>query len=552
MLQDIQEKTDHQHYALAEQGKAWAVVLREEFNVPFAFFDAATGALVWNLDPETDQPALVELEAASVTELAHDGRARVTSLPDNRFRLSLLLYASRKPVLVAAGEISLSGGSETRSTATSERQGAMLQRWLQAVSDRLRLEDQLLSRRHVEETQNAKATTAWEALLALDQLARRLRMHKELTKNQKGVLESAFALLPVQALLWIPSQPDQPVLFQGEPPLTLDECAHLAKALSQKPEHEASVPLFCNEVSTTAWGARFTRIHNLMAFHATDQGPLGWFVAVNKKGSGPFRRSDAALLLPFVALLELHLRWNQRYQDLKDLLAGLTRSLTTALDAKDAYTFGHSERVARVGVELGRELGLEGDELGDIYLAGLLHDVGKIGIQDTVLHKPGALTPEELEHVQQHVTIGYWILAELRQIRNLLPGVLHHHERYDGAGYPDGLSGETIPLLARILAVADAYDAMSHPRPYRDAIPYRRVEEILAQGAGSQWDKRVVDAFFRCRQRIHTIRQRGVGDSLRQAIDGALRSGSRSMREKPRLQPLAGPLPENHSPSDAK
>src|SRR5262249_33783501 len=148
----------------------------------------------------------------------------------------------------------------------------------------------------------------------------------------------------------------------------------------------------------------------------------GWVVAFNKTASGPrppaggqkdapadpppgrrpvaggrqpFRRSDAALLTPFVALLELHARGSGRYQDLKELLVGLTRSLTAALDAKDSYTCGHSERVARIAVELGRELGLTGDELSDIYLAGLLHDVGKIGIRDAVLGKTEPLTAEE-------------------------------------------------------------------------------------------------------------------------------------------------------------
>src|SRR6202035_3019831 len=110
-----------------------------------------------------------------------------------------------------------------------------------------------------------------------------------------------------------------------------------------------------------------------------------------------------------------------------------------------------SERVGRIAVELGRELGLPKEELGDVYLAGLLHDVGKIGVQDTVLHKPGPLSPEEQDHIQQHVTIGYWILAELRQIQNLLPGILYHHEHFDGTGYSDELAGQNIPLLARIL-----------------------------------------------------------------------------------------------------
>lgn len=242
-----------------------------------------------------------------------------------------------------------------------------------------------------------------------------------------------------------------------------------------------------------------------------------------------FRRSDAALLTPFVGLLELHERTSRRYQELKNLLVGLTRSLTSALDTKDSYTYGHSERVARIAVELGRELGLGEDELGDIYLAGLLHDVGKIGIRDAVLGKTEPLTPEEFEHIKQHVTMGYAILADLGQIRNLLPGVLYHHERYDGTGYPDGLAGDAIPLLARILAVADAYDAMSTTRPYRQAVPCRRVEEILLEGAGRQWDQRIVGAFMRCRHKIHAIRQRGVGESLRHALEGALLKADRSV-----------------------
>jgi HD-GYP domain-containing protein (c-di-GMP phosphodiesterase class II) len=228
--------------------------------------------------------------------------------------------------------------------------------------------------------------------------------------------------------------------------------------------------------------------------------------------------------MPFAALLELHLRSSRRYQGLKELLVGLTRSLTSALDAKDSYTYGHSERVARIAVELGRELGLREDEISDVYLAGLLHDVGKIGIRDEVLLKPGSLTPEEFDHLKQHVTIGYSILSDLRPIRHLLPGVLYHHEQWDGSGYPDGLAGEAIPLLARILAVADAYDAMSTRRPYRDALPSAQVEETLRKGAGGQWDKRVIEAFQRCRERIHVIRQRGVGESLCHAIDGALRT----------------------------
>ncbi len=166
------------------------------------------------------------------------------------------------------------------------------------------------------------------------------------------------------------------------------------------------------------------------------------------------------------------------------------------------------------------------DELSDIYLAGLLHDIGKIGVRDEVLTKRGPLTDEEFKHIQQHVVIGHRILADLHAISHLLPGVLYHHERYDGAGYPEGLKGDAIPLLARILAVADSFDAMSTSRPYRTAMPLERVDEILRQGAGTQWDPLVIDAYVRCRDRLTAIRQRGLGESLRDALDGALRHGT--------------------------
>ena len=133
-----------------------------------------------------------------------------------------------------------------------------------------------------------------------------------------------------------------------------------------------------------------------------------------------------------------------------------------------------------------------------------------------------------MRHIQQHVVIGHGILADLHAIAHLLPGVLYHHERYDGGGYPEGLKGEAIPMLPRILAVADSFDAMNTSRPYRNAMPPERIDVILRQGAGTQWDPVVIDAYFRCRDRLAAIRQRGLGESLRDALDGALRQGTRT------------------------
>jgi HD-GYP domain-containing protein (c-di-GMP phosphodiesterase class II) len=515
-----------------DHAAALGVLLREEFGVPFAFYDPDTGRLVAGGDPARFAPVPATLTA----DLHDSGRANVTALPDGRYRLAFLAYLGQQPALVAVGEV------DGLRAADPVREAAVWRGWLQAVCDRLRQADQFAARRQAEDSRAAQAAVAWEALLVADQAARGVRIHRDRTGNQQRILDAAFGLLKAESLWWVPARSDEPVVVRGEPRLSEADGRQLAATLTQVSEWQQPAPFLCNDTPATRWGARFPGVANLMAFAVTDHGPCGVVLALNKHRGQPFRRADAALLTPFVALLELHARGWHRYQDLKDLLVGLTRSLASALDAKDSYTYGHSERVARIAVELGKELGLDGDELGDIYLAGLLHDVGKIGIRDTVLRKPGPLTPEEHEHIKQHVVIGYSILSDLRQIRNLLPGVLYHHERWDGGGYPDGLAGENIPLLARVLAVADAYDAMSNARPYRDPMPCRKVEEVLQQGAGVQWDRRVIEAFGRCRQRIHTIRLRGLGDSLQVAIDGALRSESR---------PLTAPTPLTTALPDA-
>lgn len=565
LLKDSPVRTNGRRFSLLDQARAWAVVLEEEFGAPFAFYAAAPPPLpcpaggedgeaeapLW--EPDGERPGLLGREALG--RLLADGQARVLPRDGGGYQVVLLLYEAGRPALVAAGDLpALAAGP-----GAAAREQARLQKWAQSVGDRLRLTDQLSCQRRQDEEHTQQTTACWEALLALDHLLHRVRIHKEPAKNQRRILETAFDLLDVQALVWVPLQSDAAVLVEGDSPLSAADCRQLAALLAPHLEARPAEPFLCNDVTAQGWGARFPRLHNLLAFALTDQGPLGWVVAVNKSAAGyrpsaigpqgtaaeelagrqptadsrqPFRKSDAALLTPFASLLGLHVRCADRYQELKDLLVGLTRSLTAALDAKDSYTYGHSERVARIAVELGKELGLSGDELGDIYLTGLLHDVGKIGIRDAILAKREPLTPEEFEHIKQHVTIGYTILSDLRPIRNLLPGVLYHHERVDGTGYPDGLVGDAIPQLARILAVADAYDAMSTTRPYREAMACRRVEEILADGAGKQWDRQVVEAFQRCRLKIHAIRQRGVGDSLRHAIDGALRKDGSSVMWK--------------------
>jgi HD-GYP domain-containing protein (c-di-GMP phosphodiesterase class II) len=160
-----------------------------------------------------------------------------------------------------------------------------------------------------------------------------------------------------------------------------------------------------------------------------------------------------------------------------------------------------------MAVRLAKELGCDSELLHTLYMAGLLHDIGKIGIDDAVLRKPGKLTEAEFEHIKQHPELGYRILADLEQLADVLPAVLHHHEQWDGRGYPFKLQGDQTPLIARILAVADAYDAMTSDRPYRPGMSVEKVDEIFKKGAAQQWDPEVIRAYFSAHDEIRHIAQ---------------------------------------------
>lgn len=175
----------------------------------------------------------------------------------------------------------------------------------------------------------------------------------------------------------------------------------------------------------------------------------------------------------------------------------LTESLVNALDARDPYSAGHSVAVAVYSRDIAAEIGLHPSEVQRIYLAGLLHDIGKIAVPDAILRKPAALTDDEFDEIRKHPVVGEQILAPSGHLVDLLPGVRHHHERIDGKGYPDRLRDDKIPLPARIIAVADAYNAMTSDRPYRDAMPPDLAVRILVQGQGMQHDAFLVSAFRR-------------------------------------------------------
>ena len=185
----------------------------------------------------------------------------------------------------------------------------------------------------------------------------------------------------------------------------------------------------------------------------------------------------------------------QLHQYMQDASLATIQALAAAVDAKDSYTEGHSRRVAQYAVELGRFIGLSETEIELIYRTGTLHDVGKIGVPDSILKKPDKLTLEEREIMETHPVLGEVIVRKAPQLEDTVPGVRNHHEAWDGNGYPDKLSGEDIPFVARVLAIADTFDAMTSDRPYRKGLSVQTALAAIANGAGTQFDPKLANAF---------------------------------------------------------
>ena len=188
---------------------------------------------------------------------------------------------------------------------------------------------------------------------------------------------------------------------------------------------------------------------------------------------------------------------DKKTKENESLFLHVVTSLADAIDAKDSYTNGHSGRVAVYAREIAKRFGYNTKEQSDIYMMGLLHDVGKIGIPDEVINKPGRLTEEEFKEIKKHPVIGHQILQNIEEMPGLSTGARWHHERYDGTGYPDGLAGEKIPEAARIIAVADAYDAMTSYRSYHEVMPQEHVREELKRCSGTQFDPRFADLMIK-------------------------------------------------------
>lgn len=224
---------------------------------------------------------------------------------------------------------------------------------------------------------------------------------------------------------------------------------------------------------------------------------IGAVVLLRNDSKPDYSREQLQLLNVFAAHTASAFENAKLYTKMQDMNLEVIRSFAQAVEVKDVYTRGHSERVALYATHLGSKLGLPPVEMDRLYTAGILHDIGKIGIPDVILNKPAKLTNEEFSVMQRHPELGRAILHQVTSFGDILPIIYYHHERVDGAGYPMGLRGEDIPLLSRILSVVDSFEAMTSDRAYRKALPLDVVHDILANGAGQQWQEDLVSIWLK-------------------------------------------------------
>lgn len=224
---------------------------------------------------------------------------------------------------------------------------------------------------------------------------------------------------------------------------------------------------------------------------------IGVVVIIFEEDQDFIRQQTLKLLYILAGFFSLTLQNAYLFNDLKRSYFDTLRAIANSIEARDPYTKGHSHRVGQIASAIAKELNWSGDEMEFIDWGGMLHDVGKIGIHDAILNKPGKLDNEEYEAIKLHPSIGAQVVKDISFLEPVMPYILEHHERFDGKGYPQGLAGENISIKGRLLAVADAFDAMTSDRPYRKAFkPEIALREILEK-ASSQFDPKIVEAFER-------------------------------------------------------
>lgn len=507
------------------------VALGRDFGVEFALWDAALGEVVHQPEslPHGDSllhAGLVRRVAlANVPEMIDDADFVVViaiplPTPHRRQGVAVAPFVVREWRGESLAAVARLLATEESRAADWVRQQPVwsvdsLLRLAQASRRAMRAECESHRHRATIDSLSRKLTSTYEEVSLLSAITQNLRISASDEELGKLAVESLFECLCAEglAIQLLPVSPVEQTTYRARTEtvwIKAGRCpvdSRMFTNLVTNLELTAHCgPTVVNEQSGAELGPGNSAIRQLIVAPLAESDRLyGWLAAFNHVQGCEFGTLEASLLHSVATLLGAHSGNRELYRLQSEFLASVVRALTSAIDAKDPYTCGHSDRVARIAVRLAREMKCGSTMLHTLYMAGLLHDIGKIGINDQVLRKPGRLTPEEYEHIKTHPVLGHKILADIHRLADVLPVVLHHHEQWDGEGYPQGLRADQTPLSARITAVADAFDAMISDRPYRQGMPVSRIEEIFRQGAGRQWDAAVINAYFRCRDDIIQI-----------------------------------------------
>lgn len=490
-------------------------------GLPLACVKTRTGEVVGHTEGEWLRFVPVD----TVRQLARSGTGpKVSLLPSGILYFTLPLPAFRGASVAAAGYVLSRSGTRPADLVMAAAecgwsqdqfdlwlaqlpycQPEVFQRHLAFVAGQIKQDTQIAEQRREFDNMASQLEYTYEEISLLHSLTQNMQLSRAPRELAMLSLERLGCVIQAEGhvVLLDEKRGRSALLVEGKVPF---DAAGLTRLVARFDDNEWSRPLVKNFIEGSLLGAEFPGLKNFILVPIAERNHrFGWLCSCNLADGQEFGTVQASLLASVASILGTHGRNLDLYRQHEELLLSFVRSLVSSLDAKDPYTRGHSERVALVARAIGTELKLPEEDLRDIYLSGLLHDIGKIGIDDQILRKPAPLTPEEFEQVKKHPVIGYQIISGLKNLRRVIPGVRHHHEAWSGKGYPDGLRGEEIPLMARILAVADSYDAMGSDRPYRKGMPLEKLETILRDGAGIHWDPQVVEAYFRSRLTVKSI-----------------------------------------------
>ena len=402
--------------------------------------------------------------------------------------------------LLAFGPNSL-GQSRGEQSLTPRASGAEeMKRFLTQVATLL--EDRLTCQQEMEQMAE-ELTDNFEQLCFYARIASRVKtitfsseMLRELIEDLSDTMRTdiAFARLP--------ERPEYDTLVSAPLVATnvVDQDVFIDHLIESIPQHSASLKDDYFIVNDSKLTPEY-RDHALQPYRFLvvkmkhDGNFYGWMGLVSFNLDEIFRRSELRLLGSMAEQVAVVITNSDLYRDLERFVINMVESLVYAIEAKDDYTRGHSERVCRYSLLMADKLGLNEEEKKVLQWASILHDSGKIGIPESILNKPRRLADEEYQIIMSHPQKGHTILEPLEQLSSSLPGMLHHHERYDGKGYPHGLKGKDIPLEARIIAVADTFDAITSDRAYRPAKTPEEALKEIEKVAGTQLDPELVDVF---------------------------------------------------------